>query len=226
MSWIKTYTKSSIGKKQLMAVSGLAWAGFVFGHFVGNTPLLLGESAAPAFNKYANFLTSLGGALYAVEAILMVLLLSHMVLAIKTRMENKKARPIGYLVNAKRGDRGIASFTMPYTGLIILIFLIVHIATFKYGPYYETTYDGVVMRDLYKTVAEWYGQWYYALFYLVSMIALGLHLGHGFGSALQTFGLNHPRYNALINKASIGYALLIGGGNAIITIVMFVRGGL
>jgi len=226
MSWIKTYLTSSIGKKQLMAVTGLAWAGFVFGHFIGNTPLLFGEAQAESFNKYANFLTSLGGILYVVEAILTILLLTHVVFAMKTRRENKKARPIGYLVSAKRGKRSFASFTMPYTGMIIFIFIVVHIVTFKYGPYYETSYDGVVMRDLYKTVAEWYALWYYALFYFVAMIALGIHLGHGFGSALQTFGLNHPRFNGLISKVSIGYALIIGGGNAIITLIMFIRGAL
>ncbi len=229
MSWIKSYTQSSIGKKQLMAVSGLAWAGFVLGHFIGNTPLLFGEAKAEAFNKYAHFLASLGGALYVVEVILLLLLCMHFVLAFKTRIENKKARPIGYLVNANSGDRGFASFHMPITGVLILIFIIVHLITFKWGKGFETvmvTYDGVEMRDLYACVAYWFSQAWYAVFYLVVMVALGLHLGHGVGSALQTFGLNHPRYNGLIKKVSVCYAILIGGGNAVITIAMFIRGGL
>ncbi len=207
-----------------MAISGLAWAGFAIGHFIGNTPLLLGK--AEAFNQYAHFLISLGGALYVVEGALTFLLLMHIYLAFKTVVENKKARPFPYTVNTKAGNRGLASFTMPYTGIVIFIFVIVHILTFKYGTHYEVNYDGVVVRDLYKTVAENFANPVYSIFYVFSMAALGLHVSHGVGSSMQTFGLNHPRYNALIKKVSIGYGLLIGGGNIVITVAMFIKGSL
>ena len=225
MSWFSTYIKSSIGKKQLMAVSGLAWAGFALAHLIGNTPLLFGQ--AEAFNKYANFLTGLGGLLYAAEAVLTILLLMHLVLAFKTRKENKKARPFPYdNPGAKVGNRSLASFTMPYTGIVIFIFLIVHILTFKYGAYHEVTYDGETMRNLYKTVADSFANPIYSLFYVFCMAAFGLHVGHGVGSGLQTFGLNHPRYNGTIAKVSTGYAYFVGGGNILITVVMFIKGNI
>jgi succinate dehydrogenase / fumarate reductase cytochrome b subunit len=231
MSWFKTYTKSSIGKKQVMAVTGLAWAGFAVTHLLGNIPLAFG--AKEIFNAYAKGLSDLGPLLYIAELGLIVILVLHMFLAFKTRMENKAARPIAYAVSARKGVKGIASFTMPYTGMAIFFFLILHIVTFKYGSYYcvgiesamdpKACSDGVA-RDLYRTVAEEFSKFWYSAIYIVAMLTFGLHVSHGVGSALQTFGLNHPRYNSLVTKLSTGYGVFIAGGNILIVIAVMVRG--
>ena len=231
MSWFKTYTKSSIGKKQVMAVTGLAWAGFAVTHLLGNIPLAIG--AKDAFNAYAKGLSDLGPLLYIAELGLLGILVLHIYLAFKTRMENKAARPIAYAVNARKGEKGLASFTMPYTGMAIFAFLILHIVTFKYGSYYcvgmENAMDPSlcpegVARDLYRTVVEEFSKFWYSAIYIVAMITFGLHVGHGVGSAVQTFGLSHPRYNSLVSKISIGYGFLVGGGNILIVLAVMVRG--
>lgn len=222
MSWIKEYTSSSIGKKQIMAKTGLALSLFLLGHLLGQIPLLTQD--ADAFNKYAHLLTSNKPVYYTVEVILSLIALTHIVLAIKTKKENKAARPVPYDVNARKGSKGIASFTMVPTGILIALFLILHIMTFRNGAYYETTVDGVVMRDIYKLVVEEFAKPWYSAIYVAAMAVVGFHLRHGVASVFQTFGLNHPKYNDKFDKLALGYALLIGLANAIIVITVMVRG--
>lgn len=222
MSWIKEYTSSSIGKKQIMAKTGLFLTLFLLGHLLGQIPLLTQDS--DAFNKYAHLLTSNKPVYYTIEVILSLIALVHIVLAFKTRMENKAARPVAYEVNARKGKRGFTSFTMPVTGILIALFLILHISTFRNGAYYETTIDGVVMRDIYKLVVEEFAKPWYSAIYLAAMAVMAFHLRHGIASVFQTFGLNHPKYNDKFEKLALAYAALIGIGNALIVITVMVRG--
>lgn len=221
MSWFNTYFHSTIGKKQIMAVTGLGWAVFLLGHLVGNLAIF----DAQAFNEYAHLLTKNKAFLYAAEAGLIALLGLHVYLAFSLRSINSAARPNRYQVNAQKGSRGWASFNMIITGMLILVFLGVHIATFKYGEYYHVTYDGEQIRDLHKLVMEEFAKPWYSGFYVVVMIVLGLHVGHGVGSAFQTFGLNGPQYKGLIQKISIGYAVLISAGFIVIAIYGLLQGG-
>jgi succinate dehydrogenase / fumarate reductase cytochrome b subunit len=220
MSWFKTYFNSTIGKKQIMAVTGLGWALFLLGHLVGNLAIF----NADAFNKYAHLLTSNKPLLYTAEAGLIILLALHVYLAFSLRSINSAARPSRYVVDARKGERGWASFNMILTGILILVFLVIHIATFKYGAYYYTTVDGVEMRDLHRLVLEEFAKPWYSGFYVVVMFVLSLHVGHGVGSAFQTFGFNGPRYKSMVQKISIGYAVLIGVGFALIAIYGFIKG--
>lgn len=222
MSWIKEYVSSSIGKKQIMAKTGAVLSLFLLGHLLGQLPLLLQD--ADAFNKYAHLLTANKAIYYTIEVILTLIVLVHITLAIKTKAENKKARGIGYHVKACKGDKGIASFTMVPTGILIALFLILHIMTFRNGAYYVTTVDGVVMRDIYKLVVEEFSQLWYSAIYIVAMGVMGFHLRHGVSSMFQTFGLNHPKYNDKFDKLAIAYATFIAVANSIIIITVMVRG--
>lgn len=221
MSWFKTYFHSTIGKKQIMAVTGLGWALFLVGHLVGN----LAVFDPRAFNEYAHLLTSNKAFLYTAEAGLITMLALHVYLALSLRAQNRSARPGRYVVNTTKGERGWASFNMVLTGFTILIFLVIHLITFKYGAYYEVTYDGQTIRDLHTLVMEEFAKLWYTGFYIVVMIILGLHVGHGVGSAFQTFGLNGPNYSGLIRKISLGYAFIIAGGFAAIAIYCYLQGG-
>ena len=221
MSWFKTYFQSTIGKKQIMAVTGLGWALWLLAHLAGNLAILSPQK----FNEYAHLLTSNKPLLYGMEVVITVALLLHVYLAFSLRGLNKSARPVAYGFNAKSGDRGWASFNMILTGVLVLIFLVIHLKTFKYGPYYTIAYDGgAEIRDIHRLVLEQFSLIWYSGFYIVVMALLAFHLGHGVGSAFQTLGFNHPRYNKLIRNVSVGYAAVVSLGFIAITIYGYMKG--
>lgn len=221
-SAVTRYFVSSIGRKQLIALTGLLLCGFLVSHLLGNILILV---SADAFNLYAYKLTSLGVLLYFVEAILTAIFALHFGLAIKLTIENKVARGQKYYVKNRTG-RGetIMSATMPYTGLVLLVFVILHILQFKFGAYYETTVDGVVMRDLHKLVVEFFRSPLNVAWYVFAMAAAALHTAHGFQSAFQTFGWNHYVWMPKVKYLGYIYAVSVAGGFALITILTHVRG--
>jgi len=218
---VNHYFRSSIGRKQLVAITGLLLCGFLVGHLSGNLLLLV---SSDAFNLYAHKLTSLGGLLYIIEAALAFIFALHLGLAIKLNIENKKSRG-KYQVKTKTG-RGTTfmSQTMPYTGLILLVFLILHIKNIKFGTHYETTIDGILMRDLTKTTIEYFQSLSNVIWYVVSMAAAGLHTAHGFASAFQSMGWNHGKYFKNVKKLGYLYAVVITGGFAFLAIWCHTKG--
>lgn len=203
------YFTSSIGKKQITAFTGLGLLGFTATHLAGNLLLLIGPDT---FNAYGHALVS-NKLIYLAEAGLIGMFLLHITMAAILTTKNMAARGKRYYVKNRTGHgESIASMTMPYTGLIILVFIIIHLISFKYGTHYETSVDGVVMRDLYKLVVEYFANPLYVGWYCFAMIALGLHTGHGLQSSMQTFGLNHPSYTPWIKKASVAYGVLVAIG--------------
>jgi succinate dehydrogenase / fumarate reductase, cytochrome b subunit len=218
---VNHYCRSSIGRKHLVAITGLLLCGFLVGHLTGNFLLLVGPDA---FNLYAHKLISLGALLYVIEAILAGIFLLHLYLAIRLTLENKKAG--GKYQVKKWTGRGITfmSATMPYTGMVLLIFLILHLMNLKFGTNYPTVVDGVEMRDLYRTTLEYFQNPMNVAWYVFSMICAALHTAHGFGSAFQSLGLNHPKYYLKIKIFSYLYALLVGGGFSFLSIWAYMKG--
>lgn len=203
------YFSSSVGKKQIMALTGFGLIGFTATHLLGNLLLLVG---ADAFNLYAYTLTS-NPLIYVAEAGLIAMFVLHIALAAITKVQNKQARPHSYFVKTKTG-RGetFASSTMPYTGIILFIFIVLHLLNFKFGSEYLTTVDGQQMRDVYRTVIEYFANPLYVAWYVFAMLNLGLHTSHGFQSMFQSWGINHPRYTPAIKTASVIYGLFVGLG--------------
>lgn len=204
------YFCSSVGRKHLMGVTGLAISLFALSHMLGNTLIFLGSDA---YNRYGHALTSNKAFLYAAEIGLLVMFVVHVYLGIKLSIENKSARTQKYALptnGAKKAE--FASKTMVYQGLFLLAFIIYHLITFKYGPHYTTQVDGVEMRDLFQLIVEKFKDPAYVFGYVVSMGFVAIHLSHGFSSSFQSLGFNHPRYTPKIRKLSIAYALLIGIG--------------
>jgi succinate dehydrogenase / fumarate reductase cytochrome b subunit len=230
MAWFSNYANSSIGKKQLMAVTGACLAGFLLVHFTGNATLLIPDEALrqEAFLKVAATYKSLKGLLYLMEAGLVLLFLTHIYNATKAWLGNRAARKQGYDVQTKVGERGLPSFTMVISGAYLAAFLVIHIWSFKYGTSCPVASEGAQRLtgspdNLYGIVTYWYSQWYYAAFYAIGMLLVGFHLWHGGRSFFQTLGLNHPKYNPAITAITRAFALLIGGGNALIVVVAFLR---
>jgi succinate dehydrogenase cytochrome b subunit len=221
---------SSVGKKALAAVTGLGMSVFLVAHLLGNLTLITGD--ADRYNAYSHFLLSLGPLLSAVEIGLVLFLIVHVVEGVVVWLDKRKARPDGYVTTAAAGGPSrmtLASRTMLWTGGAILVFTIVHLRTFKYGPGmdqgYVTTVNGVRMRDLNRLVVERFGHLGYVSFYVSSMILLGFHLRHGFWSAFQSLGTHHPRWTRWFYTAGALTAMVLALGYLAIPVWIYLRGG-
>ncbi len=204
---------SSVGKKYVMALTGLAMVFFLLEHLLGN--FLLYSTDPVPYNQYGHFLISFGNILIVAEFVLIAILLAHVVSGISVALGKKAARPSGYRQSGDAGGaskKTFASTTMIYSGLLTFIFLVIHIKTFKYGPEYAMTVDGVVMRDLHKLVWETFSNPVYVVWYVGTLLFLGFHLRHGFWSTFQSMGGNHPRYSPLIHSVGIFIAVVLAAG--------------
>ncbi|MFN8370587.1 MAG: succinate dehydrogenase cytochrome b subunit [Bacteriovoracaceae bacterium] len=222
MSWIGKYAKSSIGKKQMMAVSGLLLCGFLVAHLAGNLLLLCKPEV---FNEYSHKLVN-NPFIVPMEIGLVLLFVFHLAMGILLNIENSRARPDKYAMKARTG-RGatFASANMIYTGIIIFIFLIIHLKTFKYGTQYIATYSNVEMRDLYRTVMECFQSFPYTLWYVFAMLCLGIHLSHGFASTFKSLGLEHEKYTCTIERLGKIYAIVVAGAFAFLAAWSYFKGG-
>jgi succinate dehydrogenase / fumarate reductase cytochrome b subunit len=214
-----------VGKKFLMALTGLAMIGFLVEHLIGNF-LLLSKNPVP-YNEYGHFLISFGNLLIVAEFILIGILVAHMISAISISIGKKTARPEDYKVKKDAGrtsKKTFSSMTMIYTGVILFVFLVIHIKTFKFGPYYNTAVDGVEMRDLHKLVWETFQNPVYAVWYVFALVFLGFHLRHGFWSAFQSLGVSHPRLSPLISTVGVLTAAFLAVGFIGIPIWIYIMG--
>ena len=209
------FLESSIGKKIMVALTGLLLCGFLITHLAGNLFLFVGSTA---FNRYAEFLES-QALLPLAEGGLVVLFLIHIALSVRARLANAAARPIGYAAAADKGARTPGSRTMAISGSLILLFIIIHVATIKYQL------GGAKGATLFSHVTTWFANPLYAGFYVVAMIGLGLHLSHGVQSAFQTFGVSHPRYTPAIKKLGLAFASVIALAFASMPIYFFFLAG-
>ena len=223
--------RSSIGKKFIMALTGLVWFGFVVGHLIGNMLLLVGREP---FNNYAELLETLGhGALLPLaEAFLVLTLLSHVVTGIQVALSDKnRARPQGYAVNGNAGGRSqktLASKTMIVTGSLILLFIIVHVSTFKFGVLQPTEGGAYIpaaaptAKDLYARVVNAFANPLYVGFYTFIMLLLGTHLSHGIWSACQSLGLNSARFMTFLRPFAYVTAFVLAVGFLFLPVSIFV----
>jgi succinate dehydrogenase / fumarate reductase cytochrome b subunit len=198
MGWIGSLYRSSVGKKSIMAASGLLLSLFLLTHLLGNSASFFGREA---YNAYAEKLHSLGALVYIFEAGLLVLFLIHILTGIILYLENLQARPSRYAVNTSEGGRSWGSRTMPYTGIIIFVFIIVHLLNFHFTDRSVSTAD--LVRELLSRPGL-------ALFYIFSLLAVALHLSHGVWSLFQSIGMNHEKYNLLLHKGALVFSILVG----------------
>lgn len=200
---------STIGSKQLVGITGLGLSGFLFTHMLGNMLILVGPEA---YNKYSHALIT-NPLILVAEVGLLAMFVAHLFLASRISIANWRARESQYAV-LPNGPKGTpwSKRTLWAQGLVILVFLILHLITFKYGQHYTAVYGGIEMRDLHKLVIGVFSQTGYVIWYCVALVILFFHLWHGFGSAFQTIGINHPRYQRAIHCLSTGYAVIVAAG--------------
>lgn len=219
MQWIIKYLTSSIGRKQIMGCTGAILALFILGHMAGNLQLLNPNPAAAqaSYNAYSALLTKSHLFLYCIEAVLIVVFLTHVFLAVTLKLENRKARgPEAYEVDARKGKKTFASFTMIWSGLFVVAFLISHLYMLKFGEYYYyqniDVAGGAVVRDMWLTTIMMFSKVGWAAFYVVGMFIIGMHLFHAIASAFQTLGIAHRKWTPIIEKFGILYSVIVAGG--------------
>lgn len=198
MGLIGSLYRSSVGKKSIMAASGLLLSLFLLTHMLGNSTSFLGREA---FNTYAEKLHSFGVLVDIFSLVLLALFLIHIITGVILYLENLQARPARYSVNSSEGGRSWGSRTMPYSGVIILIFIVVHLLNFHF------TDKSIPVADLVRELLSRPGL---ALFYIFSLLCVALHVSHGVWSLFQSMGFNHEKYNRILMNGAVAFSIVVG----------------
>ncbi len=220
---IKSLKLSTIGAKAIVAVTGLLLIGFLLAHLAGNLLIFQGPDA---INKYGAWLKSLGPLLWVARVILLILFVTHVALALLLVRRSREARPQKYVFERTQ-VASVASRYMFQSGLVILVFLIYHLAHYTLGlthsangAAYLELKDPQGRHDVFRMVVAGFSNIWIAGFYILCQIILATHLFHGATSMFQTWGLNHFRYNGLIQRIGLIIALIIGIGNCSIPLAI------
>ncbi len=192
---------SSIGKKLIMAITGLGFCIFLISHLTGNLIIYAGNDA---FNSYAERLHALGPLLILAEIGLLFLGVVHISTGVYLSYQNFRARPGRYKKKKNAGGRTIGSSTMPYTGFLILVFIVFHLIDFHFVEKAD--------RSIYQIVLETFSSPGYTIFYILSMVVVATHVDHGLWSLLQTLGINNLEYMPILRMVSSAFSLFVGIG--------------
>jgi succinate dehydrogenase / fumarate reductase cytochrome b subunit len=218
MSAVATFLTSTIGRKVLMALTGLLLLLFLVTHLAANLLVLID---AHAYNEYSHALVS-NPLIYLAEAGLLALFVAHFVSGIIVYARGRAARPVSYKDDRWAGGTSYKSFsssTMLLSGAFFLLFVPLHVWGFKFGTYYDA---GNGVRDLHRLVVEEFQSPLLVGFYVVGMAILGTHLWHAFGSAFESLGVSQRQ--ALRRLGNL-LAVFLAGGFMIIPIAIFLFGG-
>lgn len=212
MSWLFRALGSSVGRKLVMGATGLFLCFFITVHLAGNTLLFAG---AASYDHYAHTLHSQPELLLLAELGLYTALFLHIYLAIRLTLDNKAARNKTYRMNEdKRDGRMIVPWLAPekwmlFSGLVILIFSVVHVADFKMGIGWGSDFDSLTPYEQAEAILA---SGLRKVLYVAGCVVLGFHVGHGFQSAWQSLGVNHPKINGFLKAASIAFGIIVAVG--------------
>jgi succinate dehydrogenase / fumarate reductase, cytochrome b subunit len=204
MGWVVEFYRSTIGKKIVMAVTGVVLVGYVVVHVLGNLLVFRGPEA---INAYAELLKSSALVLWSVRAILLTAVVLHIHAAWSLTRLDLAARPERYERLVRQSSTWSAR-SMRVGGVILLVFVVFHLLHFTTG----TVHPAFSPLDVYNNVLIGFGITWVVVFYVVAMLALGLHLHHGIWSAFQTLGLNHPHMNPARRTLATVVAILVAAG--------------
>ncbi len=210
MTWLVNLYRSTIGKKIIMAITGLIGIAFVLFHMLGNLQVFIGQDK---FDSYAAMLHGpLAEVVWGMRVVLIVAVLLHILMAWQLTRRAKAARPVGY----KRREAQVstlASRTMRWGGVLLVVFIVVHILQFTVGVIdpagvFHTT-DAAGRHDIYGDVVASFRLWWVSAFYIVAMAFLGLHLFHGAWSSLRTLGVAHPSAHPMRRRIAAVVAIVV-----------------
>ncbi len=217
MTTRRSFLGSLITTKLIIGVTGILLFLYLILHIAGNLMVFLGPET---FNTYSHALIS-NPLVVPIEIGLLAVALIHLFKAIGMTAQNQRARPVKYAKKEWAGGRSqktVASSTMILTGVALLIFIPLHVWTFKYGPHYDY---GNGVRDLYRLEVENFSSPIAVGLYILAMVVVGLHLWHGVGSSFQSLGLSGPRFSPFIGRVGKVSAVAIAGGFIAITLWVF-----
>lgn len=202
-----SFAASSIGRKAVMAATGVVLVGFVVGHMLGNLQIYLGPEALDAYGRTLRTMLH-GGGLWIVRAALVIAVVLHLLAAWTLSRDSWKARPVAYRMTAPRAST-YASRTMRWSGPILLLFIVYHLLHLTVGSVHPRFEEGRV----YANVVAGFQVWPVSLFYILAMLALGLHLYHGIFSLSQSLGVDCPRWNRVRRAVAGAITTAVVAGN-------------
>lgn len=225
MRWLINFFQSSIGKKLIMSLTGLFLCSFLVVHLIGNL-LLLANDKGESFNTYAYFMTS-NPLIKFISIGLYFFIILHAIQGILLWVYNRKTKGRSYAVRTYENGSWMSK-NMGLLGILIFAFLCIHMGDFWYKMKFTdelamVKYDSfdVAVKDLYTRVSLAYQELWIVIVYLVGLLALSLHLLHGFSSAFQTLGLNHKKYTPMIKGLGMLFSILVPLGFAIIPLYIY-----
>jgi len=211
MTWVTKTLQSSLGRKLIMALTGLFLILFLTGHVSGNLLLFKGDGGQ-AFNMYAKFMTTNPG-VKLLSYLTYISVIGHVIYSIFLTQQNKSARPVSYSTSNGNSNSAWSSRNMGVLGTIILIFLVVHLQGFWYQMHWgnvpKVEYEGETYKNLFEIVSFAFQNELLVGGYVLAMVFLAFHLSHGFASAFQTLGLNHKKYSPAIKAIGQVYCIVV-----------------
>lgn len=218
MNIIARIFNSTLGKKYIMAITGFLLFGFVVVHLLGNLQVFLG-SPSP-INEYAHFLKAKPAILWGARLGLLTIAILHVVTAFQLVVRNRSARPVKYGSGKAPVAASLSSRTTAISGTIVLLFIVFHLLHFTVGIVDSSLLALEIndMHNVFGMMAQAFGNPLVAVFYLVSMALLCMHLAHGLGSMFQSLGIKNGAYDVLINRLAKVAAIAVFLGNSAIVI--------
>ena len=210
---------STVGTKLLIGLTGLGLFVYMVLHLAGNVLIFAGPDI---FNEYSHALIS-NPLIVPIEIGLLLIFLVHIYKTVTNYLKNQAARPAAYAKKEYAGHtsrKSISSSTMIWTGIVVALFVVIHVKQFRFGSYYQTVASADV-RDLYRTEIEIFQNPLWVGLYFVATLLVGLHMRHGIASAFQSIGFDHPRYTRRLTTWSLVLAVIVGGGLAIIPVIIY-----
>ena len=214
MNRLRLLWDSSVGKKVIMAATGLIWVAYLVTHVLANLLVFQGPEK---INAYSAFLHGTGGALWAARVVLIVALVLHVVAAAQLAGRRLDARPVDYAGGRKSHTSTVAARTIRWGGALILLFLVYHILHFTVGSAHPAFVEG----NPYQNVAAAFRDPLVVGLYLVAMAVVGLHLYHGVWSSGRSLGMSPPSPRPFRRSLALALALLIWFGFSVIPIAVY-----
>jgi succinate dehydrogenase cytochrome b subunit len=213
MNRVQGLWDTSVGKKAVMAVTGLIMLAYLITHVLANLTVFQGPGK---INAYSAFLHGTGGALWVARLVLIAALVLHVVAAAQLTARRQAARPVAYAAGREPQVSTFASRTIRWGGVLILIFIVYHLLHFTLG----TVHPSFVEGDPYHNVAAGFGNPLVVVFYELALAALGLHLYHGIWSSGRSLGVSPPSPHPLKRHLALALSVLIWAGFAVIPIAV------
>lgn len=215
--------KTSLARKFIMSLSGLFLISFILIHLLVNSfSLGWGWDGRELFNAGSHFMAT-NPLIQVMQYVLALGFLIHIIMGIKLTLQNNKARPIKYAKNNAAASSSMSARSMIYSGVLVLVFLILHIKDFFVEiKFNELSNVAVANPTDYDLMEQVFSNPIYVLVYVLAFIALGIHLNHGFQSAFQSIGANHNKYTPAIKKVGAFFSIFIAVGFSAIAIYHYI----